>query len=396
MYRKNSDDAESPGFTRITYGSDALLVPEQVLHEIQQEKESAQRSESEKPAIEADDPVIDEPLPVCEILNCSEPFAPATYSVETFSEAAIQRAVEESKQQDRETQSRIKASIAVAKRQNGCRLIPEIEPDLIEGIVTALRRRFPNFRNVIDHLETELSLAMASTPEAFRLGPILLHGSPGVGKTAFSMAFAKMMGVGFDRISAAGMQGSFELVGTSSHWANSGPGKVFNLVAGGNYASPVLVIDEIDKVASDERYPIVPALLELLEPVSARDFMDQSMGLRFDASKIISIATANDLSSVPGPLLSRLHAIEVSTPTIQERRYISVTIFDQTVKGLILELAIQDDALDHLATAPIDIRAIGRLVRDAIGRVIRAGRDVVGIDDIRVPSTPSRPRAGFV
>jgi ATP-dependent Lon protease len=396
MSRIQSEDRDISGFQRIAYGSKSLLVPACLVDAIEREQE-AKRSEERvvKPSVPYD-LVVSEPVPSPVPTDYSEPFVPATFSVQVFPEESIKRAAEESKQRDEDSKSRIKASIAAAQRRKGRRLIPDIELEVITGLSTGLHRRFPNFRRVIDHLETELAIAMASTAEAFRLTPIVLYGSPGIGKTAFSMAMAEMLGVGFDRVSAAGLQGGFELVGTSSHWSNAGPGKVFNLLAGGDYASPVLVIDEIDKISIDERYPIIPALLELLEPVSARDFMDQSMSLRFDASKIIVVATANNLDAIPEPLLSRLQAIEVLAPTENERRLIASTVFHEIVKGLHVNIRILDDALDRIAMASIDIRALGRVLREAIGRKVRERKNVIEADDLHVTLNRAPARIGFV
>lgn len=396
MYQLQPKMPEFPGFVRSSYGSDALLVPESLLKGIREEKEDMRCAEFAALDAEAQDPAIDVAPEVCAINSDSEPFRPATYSVEVFSESAINIAIESSKHRDRDTRDRVKETVKLLQRQKGRRWIPDIEADVIEAIATALRERFPNFCNVIDYLVAELSLAMASSPEAFRLAPLLLFGSPGVGKTAFAMAFARMLGVGFDKVSAAGTQGGFELVGTSAHWSTSGPGRVLDLLGDGEYATPVLLVDEADKMSHDTHNPITPALLELLEPVSAREFVDQSLNIHFDASKLIVIATANDISAISDPLLSRMHSIEVLAPTMEERRHIAETIFHEMVRGLVTCLEVQSNVLDRLAEAPIDIRMVGRLLRDGSGRAIRDGRDIVGIDDVHIPITKGRSRVGFV
>ncbi len=195
MSRIQSEDGDISGFQRIAYESKTLLVPECLVDAIEREQE-AKRNEVRvvKPSI-PDDLVISEPEPSTVPADCSEPFVPATFSVQVFPEESIKRAAEEAKQRDEDSKSRIKASITAAQCRKGLRLIPDIELDVITGLSTALHRRFPNFRRVIDHLETELAIAMASTAEAFRLTPILLYGSPAIGKTAFSMALAEMLGV---------------------------------------------------------------------------------------------------------------------------------------------------------------------------------------------------------
>jgi ATP-dependent Lon protease len=395
MLRSEPNDLESLGFTRVSY-SNPLLVPDIVVRMIQDEREAIQSAEREAAIVEVAAFHPDSSGPESETAANSEPYLPATYSVPIFSEMTIKLASEGAKRRDSETRQRMKDTLALLSRRGGQRLIPDIEVEVIEAISTTLRKRFPNFGRVIDYLETELLVAMASSPETFRIPPLLIHGGPGIGKTAFAMALANLLGVGFDKVSAAGMQGSFEITGTSSHWATSGTGRVFDLLATGDYATPVLMIDEIDKMQDDDRNPIVPAFLELLEPVSAREFVDQSLNLRFDASKLIIIATANDITAISEPLLTRLHAIEVSSPTALERRQIAGTIAREMIQGLVKHLEVEERALDHLATANVDIREIGRLLRKAIGRAIRKDKDYVGLEDICLPTIPPESRIGFV
>jgi ATP-dependent Lon protease len=321
-------------------------------------------------------------------------FQPGEY-VEVFSEGVIAKAKQDAKQFEKEKQERLSETFKTLERDHGMRLVPDLESEIVESIVTDLRSRFPNFKHVIDHLETELTMAMATHPQSFHINPILLHGAPGIGKTAFAIALAESLGVGFHQISAASLQGAFDLMGTSVHWANSTPGDILNLLAGGEYATPVLLIDEVDKIESDERYPVVPALLELLEPVSARRLSDGAVGIQFDASKIIVIATANEPNQISPPLRSRLQEIEVKMPTTRERYSIVDSVFKSLVKTVVVDLVLRQEALEWIAQAEIDIRAIYSVLRQGIGRAVRQRRDYVGIQDLAVPKEAHRA-IGFV
>lgn len=379
-----------PGFHLLSGNRVRLLVPSAINAWVQPVSDSDSRVELPLriPSLAVvDDPGDDEIV--------DSPFQDIVESIEVFSKESLALFDQRYKRFDSDTRERMRAAMEAVKRNDGRRSIPSLEPEVVGSICTALRGRFPNFGHVLDHLEPELLLAMASRPQAFRVGPILLYGAPGTGKTSFSSALARQLNIGFDRVSAAGTQGGFDLVGTSMHWGNSAPGRVLTLLADGDYATPVLLIDEIDKIADDTRYPVAPAVLELLEPCSAADFRDESLALRFDASHIIVIATANDIQNIPAPLMSRLHPIEVAAPTLEERRVIVRTMFMELVRDLVMEMDIAEDAIDKLAATPVDIRSVGRSLRQALGTVLMDRRITVTVRDVHLPK-PKLSGIGFV
>ena len=160
----------------------------------------------------------------------------------------------------------------------------------------------PNFWRVIDDLRKYLALAIAGN-EAVQFTPILLLGEPGLGKTYFAKKLAHALGTGFEFVSMSSLTAGWVLTGASAQWHNARPGKVAQTLVEGDYANPVVVLDEVDKAGGDHRYDPMGALYGLLEPDTALHFKDEFIDVDMDASHILWVATANDddVDSRPDP-----------------------------------------------------------------------------------------------
>ena len=122
----------------------------------------------------------------------------------------------------------------------------------------------PNFAEVIDDLRKFLALAVSGN-EAVQFTPMLLLGEPGLGKTYFAKRLAQALGTGFEFVSMSSLTAGWVLTGASSQWHNARPGKVAQTLIEGDYANPVVVLDEVDKSGGDARYDPMGALYTLLE-----------------------------------------------------------------------------------------------------------------------------------
>ena len=228
-------------------------------------------------------------------------------------------------------------------------------------------------------------------------GAILcLVGPPGVGKTSLGKSVAESMGRKFVRVSLGGVRDEADIRGHRRTYIGSMPGRIISELRKAGTRNPVIMLDEIDKMTSDFRGDPASAMLEVLDPAQNHTFTDHYLDVPFDLSKVLFIATANTLDTIPGPLRDRMEVIEIPGYTANDKLFIAkkyLVARQLRANGLDKSQAsFKDASLKEIIDSYTREAGVRNLER-AIGSVARSiAADVVGGDVNKVSVDVERVR----
>lgn len=307
-----------------------------------------------------------------------------------YNVADVERAMEDSSTKRNET---LQALYEAMKKSGGTRFI--VKPSSTHGL-DGLYESSPNFGEVIDDLKKHMALAIDGN-EPMQFTPMLLLGEPGLGKTHFAKNMAKVLGTSFEFLSMSSLTAGWILSGASSQWNNSRPGKVASALITGDFANPLIALDELDKAGGDSRYDPMGTLYGLLEHDTALHFKDEFVEVNIDASNILWVATANNESSIPEPILNRMNVYVIERPDHDGSVQIALSIYRDILDlhSWCFEAEPGKDVLDCLAeVAPRDMR---KALIDAFGNAKLDKRDHLLPKDLnnRKASSGRKGRIGF-
>lgn len=202
---------------------------------------------------------------------------------------------------------------------------------------TKLEKEFPNFQEVVQLYKGFFILNSSRNISSYQAPrPLLLLGNPGIGKTRFAKRLAQVLGTDYKFLDSNSITSGAILTGHNASWRGADAGFIFKTLAPCSNLSPVILLDEVDKLSSHREYSPFSTFHQLLEPENSSHIYDEFLEIEFNGSFIIYILTANNVKDIPESLLSRMNVVDIQNPNDEQMKIISQNIFTELLAGSLL------------------------------------------------------------
>jgi ATP-dependent Lon protease len=228
---------------------------------------------------------------------------------------------------DSHTSKNLKAVLNRFKsHDSGKRRLKKISADFVKRL-QVLKAYFPNSVEFIEFVEGFVRLSLKQDYPVFYFPPVLLVGPAGIGKTAVVNDLAKLVGVLVRQVDLAATTAGMVLGGMSTQWSDAKTGVVIDLLRDGEFANPIVILDELDKASLDAKHDPLGPLYPLLEADTAAKFIDEALDMPSNASHVLYVATANQLDTIPKPILSRFTVLHIQDISPEQHRTVTQSIY---------------------------------------------------------------------
>lgn len=214
-----------------------------------------------------------------------------------------------------------------------------------------LEAEFPNFKEVIQLYKGFFILNASRDYKNYKAPrPLLLLGNPGIGKTRFAKRLAQVLKTDYRFLDSNSITSGAVLTGHNASWRGADAGFIFKTLAPCANLSPVILLDEVDKLSANRDYSPFSTFHQLLEPENSVSIYDEFLELEFNGSFIIYILTANNARDIPESLLSRMNVIEIKNPDQEQMKVISQNIFTELLSGSkLFKEELPEESLNYLS-----------------------------------------------